>query len=272
MNRLFVAYKPIGISSNFFLSKIKRKYGVKKAGYSGTLDPFACGVILVAFGEYTKFLRFLNTEPKEYIATIWIGTSSDSLDNQNIKIVEKTKPFHIDTIKMIINNLKGKLEFIPPKFCAKSVDGIRAYKLARMGLDFELKPEIMEVFNVEIVSYFHPFLTIKISVSKGGYIRSYAQLFAKKLGVNATLSYLCRLKEGDFCFNNEQEINLKDSLNLKSNTYKGNLDDIDLGKKLIKCHFTNQENGRYIVRTNEFYSIIEIGDCDIKYLLNRIKF
>ena len=84
MNAIFVANKPSGMSSNHFLGRLKKKYGVKKAGFSGTLDPFASGCLIVAFGSYTKFFRFLDKSPKVYEATIWLGASSPSMDNENI--------------------------------------------------------------------------------------------------------------------------------------------------------------------------------------------
>ncbi|NOX15711.1 MAG: tRNA pseudouridine(55) synthase TruB, partial [Epsilonproteobacteria bacterium] len=88
MNRIFVANKPKGISSNFFLKKIKRRYDIKKAGFSGTLDPFASGVLIVAFGQFTKLFRFLDKTPKRYIATLWIGASSPTLDIEKIENVK----------------------------------------------------------------------------------------------------------------------------------------------------------------------------------------
>ena len=82
MNRLFVAYKPSGIGSNLFLLKLKKKYKPKKAGFSGTLDPFAKGVLLIGFGSHTKLFRFLDKTPKKYRATLWLGAKSDSLDSE----------------------------------------------------------------------------------------------------------------------------------------------------------------------------------------------
>ena len=81
MNRLFVAYKPKGMVSNHFLSRLKRKYSDKKAGFSGTLDPFAQGVLIVAFGQFTKLFRFLKKAPKRYRATLWLGAYSPTLDS-----------------------------------------------------------------------------------------------------------------------------------------------------------------------------------------------
>ena len=88
MNRLFVAYKPSGIGSNLFLSKLKRKYNNKKAGFTGTLDPFAKGVLIIGMGSHTKLFRFLDKTPKTYRATLWLGAQSESLDTELITKVE----------------------------------------------------------------------------------------------------------------------------------------------------------------------------------------
>ena len=104
MNRLFVIKKPIFISSNFYLRKIKRKYNTKKAGFSGTLDPFATGCLIVAFGQYTKLFQFLKKTPKTYRTTIWLGATSTSLDIENIVI-----PSDIPT-KLDANTIKKQLD------------------------------------------------------------------------------------------------------------------------------------------------------------------
>ncbi|MBO7370099.1 MAG: hypothetical protein J6U11_03515, partial [Campylobacter sp.] len=113
-NRLFVAYKPSGISSNHFLGKLKRKYGVKSAGFSGTLDPFASGVLVVAFGSFTRFFRFFKKEPKVYRATLWLGASCISQDNENIDSVEVLSKFDESFLKEQISNLLGEITYTPP--------------------------------------------------------------------------------------------------------------------------------------------------------------
>lgn len=271
MNRLFVANKPTGISSNHFLNTLKRKYGVKKAGFSGTLDPFASGNLLIAFGNYTHFFRFLNLEPKIYEATIWLGAKSESLDNQNIDKIDILKPFDKNLLEDVRTEILGEVKYNPPKFSAKKINGIRAYKLARKGKDFDVPTQNMQIFKSEILNYSHPFLNIKIWVSKGAYARSYAQIFAEKLGVNATLSALKRVKEGSFCYENEKALNPLEFLTLKENFYIGDESDIELGKILNAQNFKNSNDGKYIVKTANFYSIIEISNGEVKYLLNRIE-
>ena len=233
MNALFVADKPSGISSNNFLSRIKRKYGEKKAGFSGTLDPFARGCLIVALGNYTKLFNYIDKTPKIYEATIWIGAKSESGDNENISEIKILKPFALSSIELIKNSLLGKITYVPPKFSAKNINGVRAYKLARAGVEFELKSQEMEVFSCEILNYFHPFLTLKISVNEGSYVRSYAQIFADKLGVSATLSSLKRLSEGKFKFENEKFLNPLDFINLQTNDYLGDIKDMEFGKHNI---------------------------------------
>ena len=121
MNRLFVAYKPTGISSNHFLSSLKRKYKTKKAGFSGTLDPFAKGVLLIGMGAHTKLFRFLDKTPKTYRATLWLGAKSDSLDTEMIDNVDFLDEFSFDEVLNVVKSLEGELEYEPPIFSAKRI-------------------------------------------------------------------------------------------------------------------------------------------------------
>ena len=114
-NLLFVARKPSFIGSNRFLSQIKRKYGVKKAGFSGTLDPFACGTLIIAFGQYTKLFRFLKKSPKRYRATLWLGASSPTLDIEKIEKIEDVPSFDRDQILDVVSSFCGKVTYHPPK-------------------------------------------------------------------------------------------------------------------------------------------------------------
>lgn len=271
MNRLFVVYKPKGVSSNHFLRKIKKKYGVKKAGFSGTLDPFASGVLIVAFGQFTKLFRFLKKEPKRYRATLWIGASSPTLDIEKVQNVKTLVPFSLDSINMIAKSFLGDIEYLPPKYSAKRVDGQRAYKLARDGADFELKKIKSTIFDFKILHYFHPFLTFELSISEGGYVRSIGSLFAEKLGFDGILSSLERLNEGDFVYNNEKALNPLRYLEVEDNVYLGEKDDIKLGKKLNKNDFKIGKNGIYKLADEKYLCIIEINDDEVKYLLNKVK-
>lgn len=271
MNRLFVAYKPKGVVSNHFLSRLKRKYGVKKAGFSGILDPFASGCLIIAFGAYTKLFNYLNIEPKIYRATLWLGASSNSGDNENINQIHLPPTLDEAQIKNALQTLQGKINYTPPKFSAKKIDGKRAYELARAGSEFELKECQMEVFSTKFISYCHPFITFDIAVSAGSYIRSYAQILAKNLGQIGTLSALERLSEGKFKFENEISLNPLEYLNLTKNSYKGDTKDIILGKKLKCSDFETSSDGEYLIELDDTFSIIKIENQEVKYAINRME-
>lgn len=269
-NRLFVVNKPINISSNSYLYKIKKKYKVKKAGFSGTLDPFANGCLIVAFGQYSKLFRFLQKTPKKYRATIWLGVQSSSLDLENIISIEDEKKLQKEMIIKSIESFKGEIKYTPPKFSAKRVDGKRAYELARDDIEFELKESVMNIYDIRFISYMHPFITFEASVSEGSYIRSLAQFICDKLEVKGTLSYLQRVNEGKFFYDKEKALNPLEYIDLPIARYSGSKEWISLGKKLDISYFECKENGVYLLVFDDFFSIIEILNEEIKYILNKV--
>nr|WP_321266611.1 tRNA pseudouridine(55) synthase TruB [uncultured Sulfurimonas sp.] len=271
MNRLFVAYKPTGIGSNLFLSKLKRKYNNKKAGFSGTLDPFAKGVLLIGFGSHTKLFRFLNKTPKTYRATLWLGAASDSLDSEMIENVEMIKEFPLKKIQEVVKSLEGELEYEPPIFSAKRINGQRAYDLARAGKEFTLNKINSSIYKTELISYCHPFITFEAKVSEGTYIRSLGRIIANRLGVkHGSLSALERLSEGQFKFENEKPLDIKKSLNIKENFYNGDADNLKYGRVLALEDLEIQENGNYWLDNGDNISIINIENKSVKYELGRI--
>lgn len=270
MNRLFVAYKPAEISSNAFLNSLKKKYKNKKAGYSGTLDPFAKGVLIVAFGQFTKLFRFLKKSPKIYRATLWFGVNSLSFDNKNIQSVVKLPIFDLNTLENIKNELLGEITFKPPQFSAKRIQGKRAYEFAKKGETIALKECKMQIFSCVILHYAHPFLSLELCVSEGAYVRSYCELFAQKLGINATLSALERVKEGDFFYNNEKSLNVLEYLNLKPNFIK-DLNKLENGTKISLEELEFQDEGQYFIEDEKYFSIVDIKDNKVKYILNKVE-
>ncbi|MGD9554733.1 MAG: tRNA pseudouridine(55) synthase TruB [Arcobacteraceae bacterium] len=270
LNKLLVVNKPMHLSSNFFLHKVKRKYKNKKAGFSGTLDPFATGCLLVAFGQYAKLFKYLNKTPKSYRAVLWLGATSESLDIENIIQIKDEKPLDVHVIKKEVANLVGEIQYTPPKYSAKKVNGLRAYELARMGEEIELKESTMHILSTEFISYSHPFIVFEATVSEGSYIRSLAQILAQRLGVVGTLSHLHRFKEGDFYFDHEKELNPLDYINLEHNRYSGKKEWIIYGKKIDINYLSIHENGEYLIVFDDFFSIIQIQDKRVKYLLNKV--
>ena len=270
INKLIVVNKPLFISSNSYLTKIKRKYKNKKAGFSGTLDPFAKGCLIVAFGQYSKLFKYLKKTPKTYKAVVWLGAVSESFDIEKVISVDMVESINEEDIKFQLNSLVGELEYIPPKFSAKKIDGVRAYELARKGHDIELNKCKMNIYNTKFISYRHPFITIETTVSEGSYIRSFAQILLQKLGTIGTLSYLERINEGAFFYDNEKELDPLDFIDLPINKYFGTVEWLNTGKKISIDYLEQKENGKYLIITDKFFSIIEIEDGDVKYLLNKV--
>ncbi|HIP41129.1 MAG TPA: tRNA pseudouridine(55) synthase TruB, partial [Campylobacterales bacterium] len=192
MNRLFVVNKPIFRSSNGYMRYVKRKYNTKKVGFSGTLDPFATGCLIVATGQYPKLFQYLKKTPKAYTATLWLGANSQSLDIENVDSIKEVAEVTINKIYQALESLKGELTYYPPKFSAKKINGKRAYQLAREGKEVELKQITSIIYELHLIHYNHPFIHFEATVSEGTYIRSLGAIIADKLGVDATLSSLRR--------------------------------------------------------------------------------
>ena len=270
LNKLIVVNKPLFISSNSYLTRIKKKYKNKKAGFSGTLDPFAKGCLIVAFGQYSKLFKYLKKTPKTYKAVIWLGAQSESFDIEKVISVDLVGKINVEDIKSQLNSLVGEIEYIPPKFSAKKIDGVRAYELARQGHDIELNKCKMNIYNTKFISYRHPFITFETTVSEGSYIRSFAQILLQKFGTVGTLSYLERINEGAFFYDNEKDLNPLDYIDLPINNYLGTAEWLDKGKKISINYLETKEDGKYLIITDKFFSIIEIEEGDVKYLLNKV--
>ena len=271
MNRLFVAYKPSGIGSNLFLSKLKRKYNDKKAGFSGTLDPFAKGVLLIGFGSHTKLFRFLNKTPKTYRATLWLGAKSDSLDSEMIENVEVLDEFDGEKVLIAVKSLEGELEYEPPIFSAKRINGQRAYDLARAGKEFTLNKINSTIHEIKLINYSHPFVTFEATVSEGTYIRSLGSIIAQRLGVkDGSLSALERLNEGQFQYDGEKALDIKKSLNIPPNLYTGDAENVKYGRVLALEDIEVKKSGTYWLDNGDNISIITIEEGQVKYELGRI--
>lgn len=270
LNRLFVVDKPMFISSNFYLNKFKRAFKNKKAGFSGTLDPFATGCLIVAFGQYAKLFQYLKKTPKTYQAVIWLGVTSESYDIERILDINFVDRFDETFLKNELKKLKGKIDYIPPKFSAKKINGMKAYELARQNEDFELKKSTMEVFDIKFLKYNHPFISFEVSVSEGSYIRSLAQIFLENISSIGTLSYLKRVSEGQFKFENHKELNPLEYLDLEKNIYSGTKEWLEFGKKIRIEYLEKKKSGKYIIELDDFFSIIEIVENEVKYILNKI--
>ena len=270
MNRLFVVYKPIFCSSNRYMNYLKRKYNTKKIGFSGTLDPFATGCLIVATGQYTKLFNYLDKTPKTYRATLWLGATSDTLDIEQVTSIEQVNHFTNHQIEKVLDSLKGKLTYSPPQFSAKKVDGIAAYKNARCGKTTVLKKITSNIYDISLLNYNHPFVHFEATVSEGTYIRSLGEMIGEKLGSKGILSSLTRVNEGKFFFDNQKALDPLDFISIPRNQYLEDITDIELGKKLSLENLKEKNDGLYLIETPNFFSILEIKNGKISYKINRM--
>ena len=205
-NQIILVDKPASISSFGVVAKIrgrlKAELGHKvKVGHTGTLDPFATGLLILLTGQMTKkSSEFLKLD-KEYIAELKLGYVSSTGDPEG-EITEVISSKHsyssLEKVTSVINSFVGEIDQTPPKFSAIKINGERAYKLARKGQDFEIPSRKVTIYNIEILDYHYPELKIKVHCSSGTYIRTLAEDIGKKLGTGAYLTALRRTKIGKY--------------------------------------------------------------------------
>ncbi len=196
------------------------RLGLKKlkVGHTGTLDPLATGVVVVCTGRKTKLIDQLQNHTKEYVATLQLGATTPSYDLE--KPIDATYPTeHITRalIDEVIPTFQGEQWQVPPMFSAVKVDGKRAYELARKGQEAELKAKLLVIDEIEVLSFDAETmqLVLRISCSKGTYIRALARDIGQRLGSGAHLIALRRTRVGDIrvedCMNFEQFTQLIDN-------------------------------------------------------------
>lgn len=199
MNGFLCIDKPSGISSNHALSQLKRKLNFKKIGHTGTLDPFATGLLVVGLGEALKVLQYLEGEPKVYEATLKLGSRTDTLDLDGEVIEIKEVPYlNSAEIERVLKGFEGEQDQTPPMFSAKKIQGQKLYELARQGLEIERKPCRVTVHQLELVRFTSQEITFKAAVSAGTYIRVLGECIAVALQTVGHLTALRRVQSGFF--------------------------------------------------------------------------
>lgn len=170
-----------------------------KVGHAGTLDPLATGVILLCTGKATKRIEELQAHTKQYIATLKLGATTPSFDREHPEdAVFPTEHITRGLIEQTLQQFIGDIDQIPPTFSACKVEGEHAYHKARRGVDFELKPKRINIQNIEILSFDMPQLVLRVTCSKGTYIRSLARDIGRAMQSGAYLTALQRTQIGDY--------------------------------------------------------------------------
>jgi tRNA pseudouridine55 synthase len=188
-----------GETSSDLVRKVKRFLKIKKVGHSGTLDPFATGLLIVLLGQGTKLSHYIMAGEKKYLAVMHLGLETDTMDSTGSVICSKPiVDLDPDKIEKTVHEFTGEIEQVPPMFSAVKVNGEPAYKLARKGLKVALKKRTVIVYSLEIISIDLPKVTLNIRCSGGTYVRSLASDIGKRLNSCACLSSLRRTGSGPF--------------------------------------------------------------------------
>ncbi len=199
------------------VNKLKHILHIKQVGHLGTLDPMATGVLLVTISKATKLFDIMQDKIKVYVAEFEFGYSTDTLDITGNRIEESNNIPSRQEIEQTIQKFIGKIEQIPPKYSAKNINGERAYDLARKGVDFELKPKQVEIFEINILSYESNKLKLEIKCGSGTYIRAIGRDIASNLNSLATMTSLVRTQVGDITLDNCVKIQDLNENNIEEN-------------------------------------------------------
>lgn len=214
MDGILLVDKPEGITSFGVVARVRKilsqELGKKvKIGHCGTLDPAATGLMILVIGKYTKQAEQFSKMDKTYIAEVTLGQTSTTADKEGeLSKVSDKQPTE-EQIKKTLGKFVGEISQTPPAFSAMKIDGRRAYKLARAGLEVKMEPRKVTVYNLRLTDYDYPRLRFTVEVSSGTYIRSLAEDIGRELGTGAFLSALRRTKISKFDI--EEAINLQNA-------------------------------------------------------------
>lgn len=188
--------KPVGLSSNDALIKAKRVVNAKKAGHTGTLDPFATGLLPLCFGEATKFSQDLLEADKTYDAVVHLGITTTTGDTEGETV--DTRPVNVtaEQIEAALAKFRGPILQIPPMYSALKRDGKALYEYARAGITLEREARPVTIHKLEMLAYDAPMLTIRVTCSKGTYVRVLGEDIGAELGCGAHLNALRRIQVG----------------------------------------------------------------------------
>jgi tRNA pseudouridine55 synthase len=191
--------KPAGISSHDVVNRVRRILGTKKVGHTGTLDPFATGVLPIAVGEGTKAIQFLDEGQKEYEADVRLGLKTDTLDITGTTLqVQDTCGISQEQLLQAIAALTGQISQIPPMYSAIKQGGQPLYKLARKGVEVERIPRQVMIYVFKLLSFDNPVARVRVNCSRGTYIRTLADDLGQLVGCGACLTELRRTMSGPF--------------------------------------------------------------------------
>ena len=201
LDGILIVDKPADWTSHDVVAKVRKICQTKRVGHTGTLDPFATGVLVICLNRATRLVQFLTGEDKEYLATIRFGFATDTGDLTGTPLTEPTATDHLkpNLIEEALKSFRGRIQQIPPMYSAKKIGGVKLYEMARRGEEIERQPIAVEIKELELIGQIpgDSLFTIRVVSSAGTYIRTLAEDIGKKLGIGAHLQSLRRTRVGN---------------------------------------------------------------------------
>ncbi|WWO95252.1 MAG: tRNA pseudouridine(55) synthase TruB [Candidatus Dasytiphilus stammeri] len=248
INGILLLDKPSGISSNIALQTIKKILKVKKAGYIGTLDPIATGMLPICLGKATKLAQYLVNTDKHYYVKAKLGQRTDTLDCQGKIISEKSVKINHLTVQNILNGFLGTIKQIPPMYSAIKINNRPLYKYAREGIVVSRKPREIIIHHLRLINLIDNELTLEVYCSKGTYIRTLIDDLGEQLGCGAHVIKLRRLQVASYPIDYMITINkLKTLINY-------NMNNEEVNTKLISILITIDNSVSILSKKNHFCS------------------
>ncbi len=215
MDGFLLIDKPSGVTSFDVVRSVRRLFPFKiKVGHTGTLDPLATGLLILAVGKATRFGEYLLKQDKCYLVTGRFGLSSDTYDVDGRVEDVKMNEVSEKEFRSVVSSFNGEIEQIPPPFSAVRVNGKRAYELARKGEKVELKSRTVTIYSMDILSFSYPDFSLKVCCSSGTYIRSLVHDIGVACGSDAVVTSLRRVSIGKVSVENAVSIDALNSDNV----------------------------------------------------------
>ena len=257
INGVLIVNKPEGLTSRDVINVLNRKFETKRIGHTGTLDPLATGVLVVAVGSYTKLVNELTSLDKEYIAEIKLGIKTDT-DDITGTVLEEDNNYNIkkEDIVKVFNSFPKEYEQTVPKYSAVKVGGKKLYEYARNNIDVELPTRLVKIYELELIDYNSDVIKFRVKVSKGTYIRSLIEDLCKKLNAIGTMCSLVRTKQGKFRI---EDSHILDEININTKL----LDSKDILD--IKDYVLNDYEYKLVSNGNKLNIELEDGYYNVVY-------
>ncbi len=199
LSGVFLLNKPLGLSSNTALQKVRRLFNAQKAGHTGALDPLATGLLPICLGEATKFSHYLLDSTKRYQTTVKLGQTTTTGDVEGDVVLQREVPvLTAELIEQVLQRFRGEIQQVPPMYSALKRDGRPLYELARQGIEIERQARPVTIYQLKLVDFTNDSLVLEVTCSKGTYIRVLGEDIGEALGCGGHLTHLHRTQTGHF--------------------------------------------------------------------------